>query len=174
LADGLDRLADELTGRLDDIEDHLEVGSHREQRQKLGDIRRTTVRVNRQLAGLRAFIDWIARARRDYRHHFELQPENLRSASMGSIMQLLKYEIVRCCCRRGHRLIGEEANRHLNILSMLAALFLPPTLITGIFGMNTKGLPSAGTEQAFLWVLALMVGSTFAVFWILRQIGILR
>jgi len=38
-------------------------------------------------------------------------------------------------------------------------LFLPPTLITGIFGMNTKGLPFTDMETAFLWASALMVAS---------------
>ena len=71
-------------------------------------------------------------------------------------------------------LIGEDANRHLNILSILATLFMPPTLITGIFAMNAIGLPFADNEEGFLWVSALMIDSTFMVFWIMPQIGVLR
>jgi zinc transporter len=57
---------------------------------------------------------------------------------------------------------------------VLTALFLPPTLITGIFGMNTKGLPFTEWETAFLWACALMVGSVIAVFLILRRVGIFK
>ena len=37
-----------------------------------------------------------------------------------------------------------KTNRHLYILSIMTAFLLPPTLVTGFFGMNTGGLPFAG------------------------------
>ena len=40
-----------------------------------------------------------------------------------------------------HFKMEEESNRHLHTLSIVTTLLLPPTLVTGIFGMNTKGLP---------------------------------
>ncbi len=36
-----------------------------------------------------------------------------------------------------------ETNRHLYILSLMTALLLPPSLVTGFFGMNTTALPFA-------------------------------
>ncbi len=39
-----------------------------------------------------------------------------------------------------------ETNRHLYILSLLTAFLMPPTLVTGFFGMNTENLPFAHTE----------------------------
>jgi zinc transporter len=51
---------------------------------------------------------------------------------------------------------------------------MPPTLVTGIFGMNTKGLPSTDLDTAFLWASALMLLSSFAAYLIRRRIGILR
>ena len=41
----------------------------------------------------------------------------------------------------------EESNNHLHTLSIVTSLLLPPTLITGIFGMNTKGLPLTDVEK---------------------------
>jgi hypothetical protein len=32
----------------------------------------------------------------------------------------------------------------------MTILFLPPTLVTGVFGMNTKGLPVTDMDTAFL------------------------
>jgi zinc transporter len=71
-------------------------------------------------------------------------------------------------------LTQEEANRHLHVLSILTTLFLPPTLITGIFGMNTKGLPFTDNESAFLWATALMIGSAIAVYLIMRRVGVFK
>jgi zinc transporter len=56
----------------------------------------------------------------------------------------------------------------------VTALFLPPALVAGVFGMNTKGLPFAEAEDAFLWAAALMVASAVAVYLLLRRIGIFR
>jgi zinc transporter len=68
-------------------------------------------------------------------------------------------------------LAAEETNRHLYVLSVLTTLVLPPTLVTGVFGMNIKGLPFTETEDGFLWAAALMAASALAVYMLLRRIG---
>ena len=47
---------------------------------------------------------------------------------------------------------GEATNLNLYIVSFLTAIFLPITLVTGIFGMNVAGLPWVEEEGGFLWV----------------------
>ncbi len=42
----------------------------------------------------------------------------------------------------------------------MTTLLLPPTLVTGIFGMNTKGLPLTDVESGFLWAAGLMIGAS--------------
>ena len=71
-------------------------------------------------------------------------------------------------------LMAEETNRHLYVLSILTTLLLPPTLVTGVFGMNTKGLPLTDVESGFLWAAALMVGSAGAAYLIMRRIGVFK
>lgn len=80
------------------------------------------------------------------------------------------------------RLLREEVdsratqrnNQNLYILSIMTALLLPPTLIAGIFGMNTGGLPFAdgrhGTLAACILALVSMVGT----YVLLRAIGFFR
>ncbi len=48
---------------------------------------------------------------------------------------------------------AEETNRNLFILSIVTTIFLPMTLITGIFGMNVAGLPGLEDILAFWWVM---------------------
>jgi hypothetical protein len=51
--------------------------------------------------------------------------------------------------RRSARLLSEEmaaqiannTNRSVSLLTGVTTLLLPPTFITGVFGMNVKGLP---------------------------------
>ena len=44
--------------------------------------------------------------------------------------------------------LSEETNRNLFILSVVTVIFLPMTLITGIFGMNVAGLPGLDDPSA--------------------------
>ena len=50
-------------------------------------------------------------------------------------------------------------------------MLLPPTLVTGIFGMNTKGLPLTDAETGFLWAAAIMVGVAGAAYLAMRRLG---
>jgi magnesium transporter len=65
-------------------------------------------------------------------------------------------------------LISVEQNNIIKIFSVAAVLFLPPTLIASIYGMNFQLLPDLpGTYSNFLFSLLLMVGSmglTYALF----------
>jgi zinc transporter len=46
-------------------------------------------------------------------------------------------------------------------------------LVTGIFGMNTKGLPFTDLDTAFLWA-SLLILSSFAAYLIMKRIGIIK
>jgi magnesium transporter len=65
-------------------------------------------------------------------------------------------------------LISVEQNNIIKIFSVAAVLFLPPTLIASIYGMNFELLPHLpGRHSDFLFSIALMIGSmgvTYALF----------
>ncbi|WP_280526087.1 CorA family divalent cation transporter [Methylobacterium soli] len=68
--------------------------------------------------------------------------------------------------------VAEQSNRQLYTLSVLTALFLPPTLITGFFGINTKGLPFADNQHGSLIVMILALGSAVLAYGIIRALGV--
>ena len=57
---------------------------------------------------------------------------------------------------------------------MLTAVLMPPTLVTGIFGMNTKDLPFSDMDSAFLWASLLMVLSSYGAYLVMKRIGIIK
>jgi zinc transporter len=65
--------------------------------------------------------------------------------------------------------LAEKTSDRLYVLSILSAVLLPMTLITGIFGMNVGGLPLTEGEAAFVWSMVLIVASGGLTFWILRR-----
>ena len=52
---------------------------------------------------------------------------------------------------------AEATNHNLYIVSLLTAIFLPITLITGIFGMNVGGLPWVDQNGGFASVFGIMI-----------------
>ncbi len=58
-------------------------------------------------------------------------------------------------------LINLDQNKIMKVFTLVSLLLMPPTLITGFFGMNVK-LPITGTWWDFVIVLAVMVLSLLA------------
>ncbi|WP_347267104.1 magnesium transporter CorA family protein [Paracoccus sp. (in: a-proteobacteria)] len=65
-------------------------------------------------------------------------------------------------------MIGLQQNDRVRILSVVAALFLPPTLIASIYGMNFTHMPQLELRWGFPMSLAMMVGSAVVTFLVLK------
>jgi len=176
VADTMDRIAERLERALDEVEEQVLSDSAADLRQKLGRLRRTCVRLHRQLSGLR-----IVFHRFEQKHLDDLKPAlRLRAGKLAQRLDGLDHTIIemrersRLLQEELHLKIEEQGNSSIRVLSVLTALLLPPTLITGIFGMNTKGLPFTDLETAFLWAAVLMGLSSIAAYFIMKRIGIVR
>ena len=86
--------------------------------------------------------------RLEQKHPDDLKPAlQLRAGKLAQRLDGLDHTIVemrersRLLQEELHLKIEEQGNDNLRVLSVLTAILMPPTLVTGIFGMNTKGLP---------------------------------
>ncbi len=68
---------------------------------------------------------------------------------------------------------NQRINENLYLLSVMTALMLPTTLVTGIFGMNTGGLPLTG-HGGTVMATVLAAGAALATFLFLRRRGFFR
>lgn len=57
-------------------------------------------------------------------------------------------------------LINLEQNDIIKRFTLFSIIFLPPTLIAGIFGMNYKEIPTAESEYGFYFAIAIIIGSS--------------
>ena len=65
--------------------------------------------------------------------------------------------------------VREQTQENMYMLSVLAAVFVPLTFITGLFGMNVGGIPLATSENGFLIAtLLLLVLGVFLAFLLKR------
>jgi zinc transporter len=67
---------------------------------------------------------------------------------------------------------AEQTNRNLHVLAIVTTVFLPATLVSGIFGMNVMGLPLAQNPHGFFWSMLILVGASALVVWLLKRSGI--
>ncbi len=176
VADTMDGVADRIALALDEIEEDMLSGNSKDMLQKLGKLRRTCVRLHRQLSGLRTVFHRLeqkgieqlkpALQLRAGRLAQRLDGHDHRVVEMRERSRLLQEEL--------HLQIEEQGNDSLRVLSILTALLLPPTLVTGIFGMNTKGLPLTDVESGFAIAAVLLVSSSIAAFLVMKRIGLIR
>nr|WP_314465266.1 transporter [uncultured Novosphingobium sp.] len=69
---------------------------------------------------------------------------------------------------------SQRTNQNLYILSIITALMLPATLVTGIFGMNTGGLPFANGPYGTIHATLIAGGAAIATYLLLRWMGFMR
>lgn len=165
---GLDR----LLAKFNKIEDRVLDDEAPDERRELGALRRQTIRLRRELAdGQRvfsraAFSPRVApptyAALRRLTQRFDSLQQELQAVEERA--RLLQDEIVSN--------FTAETNRQLYVLTILGTLLMPPTLVSGIFGMNTKNLFFAESEQGTLYAAAICAASAaaafLALFWIRR------
>lgn len=68
-------------------------------------------------------------------------------------------------------LISIEQNAAMKLFSWAALVFLPPTLIAGIYGMNFKHMPELEWLWGYPWALGLMVASAVLPILYLKRRG---
>jgi zinc transporter len=164
-----------LRTEADSIEDRvLDERLHDESR-RLGPLRRTAVKLHRQLSGFRSIL-------REFPEDDGEAEESHHAASAAAERLLRRIETldqeVQEVQDRARFLQDEIAaklanisNRHLYVLSIMTALLMPPTLVTGFFGMNTGGLPFL--DGANGWIGASIIGAVASGFTLLllRRLG---
>lgn len=65
--------------------------------------------------------------------------------------------------------LGEQMNRNMYVLAVVAGIFLPLGLLTGLLGINVGGIPGADTPWAFAAVAVGLVAVAAIELWVLRR-----
>jgi len=175
-ADAVAVVADELGEMLDSIEEHLIDDKYGDEGRRLGPARRTAVRLHRQLAALRLLF-------RRWSIPMESELPTRVGEAAGRLAQRLDgldQEITAIQDRA--RLLQDEiaaklaaaTNRHLFVLTVVTAFLLPPTLVSGVFGMNVSDLPFTKEPGGFVWAMAILIGSAVLVYGFMKALRIMR
>jgi len=166
----------DISKGLEEIEDRVLDDEVHDERKRLGPLRRRAVKLHRQLSGLQSML------RRLEETSEEEASDDIRDCAAHLLQRVDSLHLeIRSAQERARLLqdeitgkIAGETNRHLFVLTMLTTLVLPPTVVAGFFGMNTKNLVFAESENGTLFAALLCVLSSGIAYWIMRRGGMLR
>lgn len=166
----------ELADKLETIEDRVVDDRVDPDDLRVGPTRRMALRLNRQVGALRIhFAALVENPERELPEDVFAMAErvSLRLTSLARDVEGIQ-ERARIIQEEVSAKAAEHMNRQLSTLSVLTALFLPATLVTGLFGMNTKGLPFDTEEIGFWYALLVCIGGSGVVYLILRRLGVVK
>lgn len=138
---------------------------------------RALLGIRRRLAQIHRMLDGAQRVFRRLEQDEDL-PETLH-ATVEKLSQRLQGLDADALAVQGQlRLLRDEldlqsnqrTNQNLYVLSLMTALMLPATLVTGLFGMNTGGLPFTGPAGT-LAAAGVAAGTALATYLFLRSKG---
>ena len=152
-------VVDDIEEELSAIEGSLESSEVSQLRQRLAMSRRQTAAIRRYLAPQRVALDTLFRdnERLSSREAHEIQTQSDRITRFVEDLDLARE---RAMVLQGELQdqIAEQQNQRMYVLSIVAAVFLPLSFLTGVFGMNVAGLPGTENPGAFLLLsLAMLV-----------------
>ena len=168
-------LVHEINDELNLIEDYVYEDAERDEIRRLAPARRTIVKLHRHLRTELALIRRVTTADED-----DVPPDFRDLArQLGDRIETVERDVY--SLQERARLLHEDidskatrqTNRHLYILSVLTAFLMPPTLVTGFFGMNTENLPFAHTDGGTVFAAIVILLSVGLAWWLLRRFRIL-
>lgn len=171
LAGRIGDVISEIDDSVDELEELVMTERSHELRPKLANLRRQTISMRRYISPQR---DVLARL------------QNERISWLSDIDKVHIREIAERTARfiddmdsaRDRAAITqEELNNHLSeqmnktmyILSIVAAIFLPLGLITGLLGINVGGIPGTENKFAFAFVTIFLVGFALTLYMIFKR-----
>lgn len=176
IAATIDLIVEELAGEIDLIEDTILKEGVRDDRVRLGSARLTSVRIHRRLNGLRGVFRRLSANPSDglaVSLHAAAGPLTQRLDELDHDVVELR-DRARLLQEELSARVAEQTNRHLRLLSIVTALFLPPALIAGLFGMNLAAMPFAASPIGFWWAIGLTAASSGLTLIGLRLLGMFR
>jgi zinc transporter len=173
LSGALGTVSRRMAGQLDEVEDSLLDENESGDFESLGSVRRNAVRLHRQATPLRFMLHGMLTERPDWFTEDAAETSEQVAHRIDSVcadLSALQERARSLQDELGSRQT-ETTNRRLMLLSIISAVLLPPTLISGIFGMNVEGVPfTQHSPLGFVVTLLIMVISVVGLLVALRRL----
>lgn len=158
----LDRLGDlvlAIEDAVDDLEEAVLTAEGRDLRTRLSDVRRQSIALRRHVLPQRDMLNRLHTERVAWLK--ELDRARLRESGDRVTRYVETLDAARDRATVTHEeltnRLAEQMNRTMYTLSVVAAIFLPLGLLTGLLGINVGGIPGTESPWSFTLVTLLLV-----------------
>ncbi len=157
-----DRIANVISGiddQVDELEGMVVVDESEELRPKLANLRRQTISLRRYISPQREVLSLLQNERLgwlDDLDRIRIREVAERAARFVDDLDSARDRAAITQEELNHHL-SERMNRTMYLLSIVAAIFLPLGLITGLLGINVGGMPGTENRLAFALVCLILV-----------------
>ncbi|MDJ0949811.1 MAG: zinc transporter ZntB [Alphaproteobacteria bacterium] len=172
LVDRMGPVIADLDDQVDDLEDQALGQVSDTLSEDLADVRRRAIALRRYIAPQRDALlamvteemEWLDRKARsqlretlDRTLRFVEDLDNARER-----VQVIQDEM--------SSRLSEQINRNMYVLSVVAAIMLPLSILTGLLGVNVGGIPGTEDKWAFAIVCVLLVACGAGLFFLFRRL----
>jgi zinc transporter len=161
----------DLDDQVDALEDEMLTAQSAALRRRLSELRRQAIALRRYIGPNREALarlmteppDWM-----EDRHRMQLREMSDRITRFIEDLDSARDRAAVVQDELASR-ISETMNRNTYVLSLIAGVFLPLSLLTGLLGVNVAGIPGEKWPWAFLTVCGLMAVIGTIEVWLLRR-----
>jgi len=161
----------DIDDSVDALEDEVLTEHSYELRRKIADIRRTTISLRRYLAPQRDVMVRLYNEKVDWLNDMERM--RLREISDRTTRYVEDLDSVRdratVTQEELNNRLAEQMNKTMYVLSIVAGIFLPLGLLTGLLGINVGGIPGTESKWAFTVFCILLLGIAGAQVWLFKR-----
>lgn len=148
----------ELNEQVDELEENIDDIHAAKSRGTLADLRRQAILLRRYMAPQRDALNTLSQQNVDYitaDDRLRIRDSADQTTRMTEELEAIRE---RCAIVKDQLtdMRAEEMNRNMMILSVVAAIFLPLGLISGMFGINVGGMPWTDNIHGF-WIVTASV-----------------
>lgn len=154
ITEAIDRIEGFLDSAEESVRDYAIVGRN----SPFSITRRQTARIRRYLAPQREALDRLSRVTDSVIDASEKAEFHEQANRLTLILEDLDLARERAMVAQEElvSIVAHEQNARMFVLSIVAAIFLPLSFLTGLMGMNVAGLPGMVNEHAF-WILVVLM-----------------
>jgi len=179
MADGLiermGAVVTELDDQVDDLEEKMLTEQSANLRANLSDIRKTAITLRRYLAPQREAMSRLLAERTSWLGEREVM--RLREVADRLTRHVEDLDAAReravVTQEELNTRLNERTNKTLYVLTVVSAVLLPPTLLSGLMGINVGGMPGVESSYGFLIVVLISVVLGVAGFVLLRRLRVI-
>lgn len=161
---------DNMDDLLADLEQEMLVRSDREHLTRLSVLRQQVIRMRRYLGPQREVLQYLGHDALPMLS--DADRAEIREANDEITRNIEELDSIRERSAITHEEVAgrmaDQMNRAVYFISVIATIFLPMTVLTGLLGINVGGIPYAENPWGFYLVCAMLVLLAFGVYWVFR------